>query len=171
MLARQLRRPLAALAVAASVGIVACASSSPQTGAATFRDEHAAVAVRLAAAAKALRLEVSRPSSAPTRAQLGKLARAAGDVHGEAVQVSAWSVAGRGEEGAEEEDLPRAETQVTEGAGELASAMSALQSYARAPSAAALAGYESKLANAQTEWNEGIAQLWYLAHASDPPTI
>jgi hypothetical protein len=168
---RKLRRPLAALAVAASVGLVGCASGSPQTGAATFRDEHAAVAARLAATAKSVQLEVSRLSPTPTRAQVGQLARAAAEVHGEADQAGAWSVAGRGEEGAEEEDLPRAETQVTEGASELASAMSALQSYARAPSAAALTGYQSKLANAQAEWNEGIAQLWYLAHASDPPTI
>ncbi len=171
MFARRLRPPLAALAVAVGVGLAGCTSSSPQTGAATFRDEHARVAASIAAGAKALRLEVSRLSPAPTRAQAGQLGRAAGEVHGEAVAAAAWSVAGRGEEGAEEEDLPRAETQVTEGAGELANAMSALQIYARAPRAAELAGYESSLANAQTEWNEGIAQLWYLAHASDPPTI
>src|SRR5271166_732216 len=137
---RRLGGPLGALALAASL-LVGCASGSPQTGAATFRDEHAVPAARLAATTKALELEISRLSPAPTAAQLVGLARAAAQAHGEAAGASAWHVAGRGEEGAEEEDLPRAETQVTEGAGELASAMSALQSYVRAPSAAALAGY------------------------------
>ena len=102
---------------------------------------------------------------------MARLARAAAEAHGDAAQASAWSVAGRGEEGAEEEDVPRAETQVTEGAGELVSAMAALQAYARAPSAASLARYKSRLASGKAQWNEGISQLWYLAHASDPPTL
>jgi hypothetical protein len=155
----------------AAIGLSGCASGSPQTGAAMFRGEHALAAKSIATTTKAVELEISSLSSAPTRAQLGQLARAAAQAHGEAAQASRWNVAGRNEEGAEEEDVPRAETQVTEGAGELASAMSALQTYARAPSAAALAGYKSRLANAQTEWNEGFSQLWYLAHASEPPTI
>jgi hypothetical protein len=76
-----------------------------------------------------------------------------------------------GEEGAEEEDLPRAETEATEAAGELASATSALQAYARAPSAAALASAQSELARGREQWNESISQLWYLAHASSPPIV
>jgi hypothetical protein len=159
------------IALAASVLLVGCASGSPQSGAATFRDEHAGQAARMAAATKAVELEISRLSPAPSSAQLAGLARAAAQAHGDAARASAWNVAGRGEEGAEEEDVPRAETQVTEGAGEMASAMSALQAYAKGPSAASLARYMSELAGGQTQWNEGISQLWYLAHASDPPTI
>ena len=60
---------------------------------------------------------------------------------------------------------------MTEGAAELAAAASALQAYAHAPSAAELADYASKLASGRTQWNEGISQLWYLAHASHPPTV
>jgi hypothetical protein len=170
MSTRWLGGPLGALALAASL-LVGCASGSPQTGAAAFRREHAVQAARMAATTKAVELEISRLPPAPTSAQLARLARAAAEAHGEAAQASAWNVAGRGEEGAEEEDVPRAETQVTEGAGEAAGAMSALQTYTRAPSAAALASYRSKLANGKTEWDEGISQLWYLAHASDPPTL
>ncbi len=125
----------------------------------------------MAASTKAVELEISRLSPAPTSAQLARLARTAAEVHGDATQASAWNVAGRGEEGAEEEDVPRAETQVTEGAGELVSAMSALQAYARAPTAAWLARCKSGLASGKTQWDEGIVQLWYLAHASAPPTF
>ncbi len=171
MPARQPHRRLVAAAVVAGVALAGCASGSPQTGAAAFRGEHGAAAARAIARARAVEGELSRLSPAPTRVQLAPLARAAGEAYGELVKASEWNVAGRGEEGAEEEDVPRAETQVTEGAGELASAMSAVQSYARAPSAATLAGYRSKLAGGRTQWNEGISQLWYLAHASDPPTL
>jgi hypothetical protein len=169
--ARALGRGLAAVAVLAGVALAGCASGSPQTGAATFRGEHAGAAARVSASTKAVEHELAGLPAAPTRAQLARLAQAAGQAHGELLVASEWNVAGRGEEGAEEEDVPRAETQVTEGAGEIASAMSALRTYARAPSAATLAGYRSKLANGQTQWNEGISQLWYLAHASDPPTL
>jgi hypothetical protein len=162
--------PFGAIALAASL-LVGCASGSPQTGAAAFRREHAVQAARMAATTKTVELEISRLSPVPISAQLVRLARAAAEAHGEAAKASAWNVAGRGEEGAEEEDVPRAETQVTEGAGELVSAMSALQAYARAPSAASLARYKSGLASVKAQWNEGISQLWYLAHASDPPTF
>jgi hypothetical protein len=159
------------MAVLAGVPLAGCASGSPQTGAATFRGEHGAAAARLTASTRAVVGELAALAPTPTRAQLARLAQAASEAHGELVKASEWNVAGRGEEGAEEEDVPRAETQVTEGAGEAAGAMSALQTYTRAPSAAALASYRSKLANGRTEWDEGISQLWYLAHASDPPTL
>lgn len=166
-----LQPPLAVIAVIAGVVLAGCASGSPQTGAVAFRDEHAVAAARVATAAKTVALEISRLAATPTRTQLTLLARDAAQAQRDAAQADEWSVAGRGEEGAEEEDVPRAETQVTEGAGELAAAMSAAQAYARAPSTAPLAQYRSRLAGGQTQWNEGIAQLWYLAHASDPPTV
>jgi hypothetical protein len=159
------------MAVLAGVALAGCASGSPQTGAARFRREHAAAAARAIASAKAVENELAGLAPTPTRAQLARLAQAAGEAHAELLEASEWNVAGRGEEGAEEEDIPRAETQVTEGAGEMAGAMSALQTYARAPSAAALAGYRSRLAGGQTQWDEGISELWHLAHASEPPTL
>jgi hypothetical protein len=162
--------PFGAIALAGSL-LVGCASGSPQAGAAAFRREHAVQAARIAATTQAVELEVSRLSPAPTAAQLEQLARAADGAHGESAQASAWNVAGREEEGAEEEDVPRAETQVTEGAGALASAMSVLQDYTRAPSAASLASFKGGLAAGKAQWNEGISQLWYLAHASAPPTL
>jgi hypothetical protein len=155
------------MATVAALAFAGCASSSTQTGATVFLDEHVVGAARAAAATKAVEAEVSRLSSSPTRSQLERLARAAGEGHRNLVQAGEWNVA----EGGEEEDLPRAEAEVTEGANELANAMSALQAYARAPSTAALARYESKLAHGREQWNEGISELWHLAHGSNPPTV
>ncbi len=155
------------MATVAALTFAGCASSSAQVGATAFLNEHAARAARTAAATKAVEAEVSRLSSSPTRPQLERLARAASEAHRNVVQAGEWNVA----DGGEEEDLPRAEAEVTEGANELANAMSALLAYARAPSAAALARYESELAHGRERWNEGISQLWYLAHESNPPTV
>jgi hypothetical protein len=155
------------MATLAAFTFAGCASSSAQLGATAFLNEHVAAAARAAAATKAVEAEVSRLSSSPTRPQLERLARAAGKGHRNVVQAGEWNVA----EGGEEEDLPHAEAEVTEGANELANAMSALLAYARAPRAAALARYESELARGREQWNEGISQLWYLAHTAHPPTL
>ena len=140
-------------------------------GARSFYEEHAKAAASIAVATKALELEISRLPTSPTRSQLTMLALGASQTHTQLLQVSDWKVAGQGEEGAEEEDVPRAETQVAEGAEELASAMSSLGSYARLPQAATIAKYRSKLAGGRASWNEGISQLWYLAHKSTPPKL
>ncbi len=162
---------LGSIAAVAALGFAGCAAGSPQTGAKTFLGEHAAAAARLAAATRTVEGELARLSRSPNRAQLKLLARAAGEVHPQLVKASEWSVAGQGEEGAEEEDVPRAETQVVEAAMELVGATAGLQTYARAPSASALARYESKLSTARGQWNEGISQLWYLAHTAHPPML
>jgi hypothetical protein len=162
---------LALIAVLAALAVAGCAAGSPQTGAKTFLDEHAGAAARLATSTKLVEAQIARLPSTPTRSQMALLARAATQARPALQAASEWSVAGAGEEGAEEEDVPRAETQVTEAAGELAAVMSALESYARAPSASALARNQSKLSAARGQWNEGISQLWYLAHSSHPPTL
>jgi hypothetical protein len=159
-----------ALAIAAIV-CAGCASGSPQMGAKSFYEEHAKAAASVAVATQAVELEISRLSTSPTRSQLARLAAEASQTHTRLLRVSGWQVAGQGEEGAEEEDLPRAETQVAEGAEALAAAMSLLGSYARLPAAVTLANYRSRLASGRISWNEGISQLWYLAHKSTPPKL
>jgi hypothetical protein len=162
---------LAALAVLIALVCGGCASESPQMGGSSFRREHGAAAVRVARATKAVVGALARLGGDRRPSRLGPLERAATEARRMLVVASGWDVAGAGQEGAEEEDVPRAESQVTEGASELADAMSALQAYARAPRAAALARFERKLAPARQQWNEGISQLWYLAHASGAPTL
>jgi hypothetical protein len=115
--------------------------------------------------------EVGELAGAGTSSQLTRLARAAGETHDYALKASEWSIPGAGEEGAEEEDVPRATTQVTEGAAEVAKAMAYLKTYSRTPRTLALRHFKGRLANARIEWNEGIVQLYYLAHRSHAPTL
>jgi hypothetical protein len=156
---------MATLAVLTFAG---CAPGQVQMDATAFVNEHVAAATRASAAAKAVEAQVSRLSRPPTGTQLERLARIAAEGRRNVVQVGEWNVAA---EGVEEEDLPRAEAEVTEGANDLTDAMSALKVYARALSAAALARYVSELAHGREQWNGGISQLWYLAHRSNPPTV
>ena len=103
-----------------------------------------------------------------------RLAHAAAQARRSSVRAGEWNVAKSGEggeEGVEEEDLPRAETEATEAANQLSGAMSALEAYTRAPSAAALARYESKLAHGREVWDESISEIWHLAHGSSPPIV
>jgi hypothetical protein len=158
-----------------AIALAGCATSSPQTAASTFVGEHIAGAARAATAVKAGEVELAQLPSRPTRAQLERLVRTAGAGRGDVAAAGKWHIVeispASSEEGAEEEDLPRAESQATQGATELATAMSALQAYARAPSASALARYRSELAAGREQWNEGISQLWYLAHTPNAPTL
>lgn len=160
-----------ALAAVGCLLLAGCSTASPQSGAASFLNEHATATIRLAGMTRALDAQASRLTGSATPAELAQLAKAAEALRRYAIKASEWDVPGAGEEGAEEEDLPRAASQVTEGAGEVASAMSDLSAYAKDRKTVALRHYKGKLANASTEWNEGVAQLWYLAHRSHAPTI
>jgi hypothetical protein len=162
---------LCLIAVAGAVLLAGCANGSPQNGAAGFLEEHARAVTHLAQMTHAVAAEVGRLAGVGTSSQLTQLARAAGETHDYAVKASEWDIPGGGQEGAEEEDVPRATSQVTEGAGEVAKAMAYLKSYASTPRTLALRHYKGRLANARIEWNEGIAQLYYLAHRSHAPTL
>ena len=174
MSARQLHGRLLALAAGTSVALAGCASSSIQTDATTFLNEHAVTATRVAVATKAVAAAASRLSRSPSRSQLEQLAHAAAQARRSSVLAGEWNVAKSGEggeEGVEEEDLPRAETEATESANELAGAMAALEAYTRAPTEAAFARYQSKLAHGREVWDESIAEIWHLANHSSPPIV
>lgn len=174
-----LRRCVGPLATIAALAFAGCSSSSVQTDASAFVSEHRAGAARAAAATRAVEVEVSRLSGStapsPSPSQLHRLAAAAREARRATVTAGEWRVGGGPQEisegTSEEEDLPRAESQVTMGANDLAGAMSALQAYARAPSAAGLASYRSRLEQGREQWNEGATEVWYLAHAPRAPTV
>jgi hypothetical protein len=162
------------MAAVAAIALAGCASSSIQQDAGVFYEEHAAAAKRAAAATRVVTDALARLPGSASPSQLEQIAPAAAQARRDDVQAGEWNIAQSGEggeEGAEEEDLPRAETEATEAADELAKAMSALQAYIRAPSAAALAGYESKLAHGREQWDESVTQLWFLAHKHGPPLV
>lgn len=168
------RRSVATTAAVAIIALAGCASSSIQTEASEFVQQHGAAATQAAAATNLVELRVSGLSGGPASAgQLEGLAHAAASARRATVGPGEWSIAAGGEGGGaeEEEDLPRAETQVTNGANELRHAATALQAYTRAPSAAALARYRTELAGGREQWDEGISEIWHLAHRSHPPTV
>lgn len=155
------------------MALAGCSSATSVEGeASSFLREHASAASGTAAAARAVESEAARLSSRGSDSEaLERLARAASRAHRAAVQASDWSQPASSEAGIEEENVQRAEAQVTEGAEELARATAAIESYARARAAAARARYASEMAHAREQWNEGVAQLWFLAHRQNPPTL
>lgn len=164
------------LCLLAIVGIAlsGCASSSIQDDATTFLDQHGAAATRLAAASRLVEAEVSRHPDLATARQLETLGRATAQARRQVVQAGEWNIASSGEggeEGLEEEDLPRAETEITEAADELARAFSSLQTFVRRRSQPALSRYRTDLERGREQWDESISQLWHLAHRSAPPTV
>jgi hypothetical protein len=170
----QLHARVGAALIVATLVLSGCASSSIQTDASAFVAEHEITAARAATATEIVEAQLSRLPASPSASQLRELAGAAAQAHRDAVRASDWSVASSGEggeEGAEEEDLPRAETEATEAANDLAKAMSELLTYTRRPTAGTLARYESRFAHGREVWDESISQLWYLAHRSRPPTV
>ncbi len=159
------------IALAGALLLAGCSDTSPQTSAAGFLEEHSRAAVHLAQMTRAVAAEVGGLDGAGSPSQLTRLARAASETHAYAVAASEWNIPGGGEEGAEEEDVPRASSQVAEGAGEVAKAMAYLKTYARTPRTLALRHYKGSLANARIDWNEGIAHLYFLAHRAHAPTL
>jgi hypothetical protein len=170
-----LPRRLGPLATVAALAFAGCSSSSVQTDASVFVNEHRAGAARVAAATKAVEAGVSQLSSSPTPSQLKRLAAAARQAHRDTVGAGEWRLGGGPEEisegTSEEENLPRAESQVITGANDLAAAMSALRAYARPPSAARLTRYRERFEQGREQWNEGATEIWYLAHAARAPTV
>lgn len=144
-----------------------CATTSAEPGANAFVQDHAQEAMRAAAATRAVVAALSKLSAPPTRPQLEGLALLAERGRREDVPATEWSAP----EKAEEEDLEQAEIAVIEGADELSKAMAGLRAYAHAPQAASLYVYRHQLASGREKWDEGISELWYLAHRAKPPTI
>ncbi len=165
---------LAALACATGVALAGCASSSIQTDATAFLDEHGSAAVRITEANRSVEAAASRLTTPTSSSKRSLVSRAAEKARRGDVQAGEWDLASSGEggeEGFEEEDLPRSETEATAAANELGRAMSALEGYLRNRSADALARYHSELGRGREQWDESITQLWHLAHRSNPPTL
>ncbi|HMD56476.1 MAG TPA: hypothetical protein VKG82_03285 [Solirubrobacteraceae bacterium] len=156
-----------AVAILGALAVSGCASSSAQPGADVFYREHAGEAARAAAATRTVQAAVSRLSRPPTQTQLEQLSLDARRGRRDVVPASEWSVTENGEE----EDVSQAELELNEGATAFLMAMAALRAYARAPRQSELAVYEDQLAHGRERWDQGIRQLWYLAHQPNPPTV
>jgi hypothetical protein len=154
-----------------ALALAACSGSSSGREASAFIQEHGTAASRMAASTRTLELQATRASHSRGSAADARLAQAAVAARREVVKAGEWNPAGGVEAAAEEEDLPRAESEVTDGADDLLDVVATIEAYARAPRASTLARYESELSRAREQWNEGISELWFLARRSGPPTI
>jgi hypothetical protein len=158
---------IGALSVVGVIALAGCGSTGAEPGAAAFVNEHAAVALRAGGEAKAVEAEMTRPAKALDPKQQAQLVRAAAKAHRDMVAASEWDDA----EGGMEENLQQAEAESIEGASHLAIAMAAARDYASQHGASALARYRSQLPYGRQRWDEGVFELWYLAHRHGPPTI
>lgn len=150
----------------------ACSSASgPEGEARLFVHQHGREASRTAAAVRAVERDISALPVSAVSTQLRRLIPVAVRARRAAVLASEWSPVSSSEAGSEEENVPRAEAQVSEAADELLSALKALESYARTRRPAARSRYESAIAHTRVLWNEGISQLWFIARRHDPPTL
>lgn len=160
-----------------ALALSACSSDAASSAADRYVSEHESGATRAASAVRTLEgaLRRARPDAEASRRQ--ELERAAELARRAAVRAGEWSSAGsgeagsEGEPGSEDEDLPRAEAQVTEGADQLAQAAVSVEAYERRAKPSARALSEAQLARGRELWNEGITQLWFLAHRRNPPTV
>jgi hypothetical protein len=165
---------LVMLGCATALAAAGCASSSIQADATAFLGEHGLAAMHAAAATRSVESAVGTLTPSSSRSQLQAISRAAAQARRGDVQAGEWNLATSGEggeEGLEEEDLPRAETETTEAAGELANAMASLQRYVHARTPSALAAYKTELDRGRERWDESVSQLWHLAHRGSPPTL
>lgn len=163
----RLRRGLLPLAALAALALGGCASTAAEPGAGTFYSQHHGAAVGAATAVRAMESRLAATPSGATRAQRAPLEAAALRAKRRMVPASEWA----GPERGEEENLQQAETEVSEAAQDVLKAVRSLRRYARTGSASSLSSYRSQMVTAREKWNEGITQLWYLAHQHDPPTI
>ena len=101
----------------------------------------------------------------------GSTARARGRrAHPAALLASEWSPSASSEAGSEEENVQRAEAQVTEAPRNWRARRPPSRA-TRATGAGCARRYPSEMAHAREQWNEGIAQLWFLAHRTNLPTL
>jgi hypothetical protein len=164
---RQLQRRLGAASAALALVLAGCAVTHAEPGADTFYRDHSGEAERAAAATRAAETAALRLSRPPTSEQLEALALYAQRGRRHLIAASEWPAV----EGREEENLRQAQTEVNEGATLLIGAMKSLHAYAQARQPQALASYRTQLARGREFWNEGIRELWFLAHRHAPPTI
>ena len=165
--ARPRGRTIVALSAMAALALAGCGSEGAEPGAAAFVNAHAAVALRAGSEAKTVEAAMARAAGALDPSQEAQLVTAAGKADRDMVAASEWD----DPESGMEENLEQAEAESIEGASHLAIAMAAARDYASRHGAAALARYRSQLAFGRQRWDEGVFELWYLAHRHGPPTI
>jgi hypothetical protein len=156
---------LLAIAMAATA-LVGCGATT-ERGSEAFYREHSGEAARTAEATRALADEVAGLPAKPSAAQLEALAVEEHRTRRDLLAAAKWTVAENGEE----EGVSQAEKEIYEATGALLKAMSDIRLYAQTRRPADLVGYRIEQASGREYWNQGITELWYVAHKSAPPKI
>jgi len=161
------RRRTPALAAIAALALSGCAGAPTEPSSGTFISHHGAEAAAAADAEHVVERRLAALSQPPATAQLealeGKIARA----RRRFLAASRWEISENGEE----ENTGQAETELSEGTQQMLKGLTALRAYTVSRSPAELAEYRLRLRNARARWNQGISQIWFLAHRRGAPTI
>jgi len=157
---------LAPLLATSAIVLGGCGTTT-ERGSQSFYREHAGEAARVAAATRTLSATVAALPGRPSRTQLEHLAVEEHRARRALLAASKWTVLENGEE----ENVSQAEREINEATATLLKAMSDIRSYAHGLSPLALAGYRNELALGREYWNQGITQLWFVAHQSQAPRI
>jgi hypothetical protein len=147
--------------------ILAGCGATTERGSETFYREHAAEASQAAAAARAVAADVGGLPAKPSTAALEAIAVAEHRTRRDLLAASKWTVSENGEE----EGVSQAEKEVNEATGALLQAMTDIRIYAQDRRPVALANYRKELALGREYWDQGITQLWFVAHKAGPPKI
>jgi len=157
---------LPALIAGGALALAGCGATT-ERGSESFYREHAGEAGQTAAAVRALAADVMRLPASPSRAALEALAVKEHHARRELLGVSKWVVS----ESSEEEGVSQAEKEIEEATGALLQAGTDIRIYAHDRRPVALANYRKQLALGREYWNQGITELWFVAHRTGAPRI
>ncbi len=124
-------------------------------------------AVKTAAAVMTLSRTIKALPARPTTAQLETLSLTAHRAHRTLLAATDWTVS----EDGEEEGVSQAEKEIHEGSEALLAATGDARLYSLRLRSASLAAYRRELAAGREYWNQGIAELWYVAKKPSAPKI
>lgn len=166
MLRRGLSLNLPALLAGGALALAGCGATT-ERGSESFYREHAGEAGQTAVAIRALAAEVAALPAHPSTAVLEALAVKEHRARRELLGVSKWVIS----ESSEEEGVSQAEKEIEEATGALLQAGTDIRIYAHDRRPVALANYRKQLKLGREYWNQGITELWFVAHKAGPPRI
>jgi hypothetical protein len=156
-----------AIVLGAGALLLGGCGASAEPGAASFLREHKSEAVKTAAAVMTLSRTIKALPARPTTAQLETLSLTAHRAHRTLLAATDWTVS----EDGEEEGVSQAEKEIHEGSEALLAATGDARLYSLRLRSASLAAYRRELAAGREYWNQGIAELWYVAKKPSAPKI
>jgi len=161
-----LPRQLTPLLAVGAIALTGCGATT-ERGSEAFYREHAGEAAEAAAATRALAANVAGLPATPSAKALEALAVDEHRTRRDLLAAAKWTVI----ESTEEEGVSQAEKEISEATGALLKAMTDIRIYTHDRRPVALADYNKELALGREYWDQGISELWHVAHKTAPPKI